>query len=208
MNTIISELNNQSLFNAKLLELFNEESSEEKSKCLISNELLDKDCINLLCNHSFNYGSIFNEIYAQKGPKKSFLEIQRLSKNEIKCPYCRRIHIGILPYRIGFPKIKFVNWPPSLVLKNHNCSVLLKSGKRKGLACGKSCYEKYCPLHIKILHNQANASFKTKINTDICEAILKSGKRKGQKCGCNLNSKKNRDNKRCGKHLKLIKDIK
>ena len=84
MNTIITKTNIQTLFNAKLLELFNEESMEEKSKCLISNELLDSNCINLLCNHSFNYESIFNEIYAQKGPKKSFLETQRLSKNEIK----------------------------------------------------------------------------------------------------------------------------
>ena len=203
MNTIINEKSEQSLFNAKLLELFNDENTEEKSKsrCLISNEILDSNCINLLCNHSFNYNSIFNEIYAQKGPKKSFLEIQRLSKNEIKCPYCRRVHIGVLPYRIGFPKIKFVNWPPSLVIKNHHCSVLLKSGKRKGLACGKPCYEKHCPLHIKILN-------KTKINIEKCEAILKSGTRKGKKCGCKLNSKKNKDNKRCGKHLKIIKDIK
>ena len=203
MNTIISTTDNQSIFNAKLLELFNEKSTEEKSKCLISNELLESNCINLLCNHSFNYESIFNEIYAQKGPKKSFLETQRLSKNEIKCPYCRRVHIGVLPYRIGFPKIKYVNWPPSLVIRNHNCSVLLKSGKRKGIACGKSCYEKFCPMHIKIL-NKYNKSF----TTIKCEAILKSGKRKGEKCNCNLNSKKNKDNKRCGKHLKLIKDIK
>ena len=101
---------------------------------------------------------------------------------------------------MGFPKIKFVNWPPSLVIKNYNCAAILKSGKRKNSACGKPCYEKYCPMHIKILN-------KAKINIIKCEALLKSGKRKGQKCGCNLNNKKNKDNKRCGKHLKIIKDI-
>ena len=200
MNTVLDEPNIQTLFNTQLLELFNK-NTEELSTCLISNEPLDNNCINLLCNHSFNYESIFNEICAQKGPKKSILEVQKLSKNEIKCPYCRRVHTGVLPYRAGFPKIKFVNWPPSLVIKNHNCAALLKSGKRKGNACGKPCYEKYCPMHIKYI------DAKVKLNIIKCEAILKSGKRKGEKCGCNLNNQKNKDNKRCGKHLKIKKDI-
>ena len=56
-------------------------------------------------------------------------------------------------------------------------------------------------MHIKYI------DAKVKLNIIKCEAILNSGKRKGEKCGCNLNNQKNKDNKRCGKHLKLTKDI-
>jgi len=191
----------QNMFNKLLFASLSEINDDDDKKCLISDEVLENNCIKLLCNHSFNYDSLFHEIYSQKINKNS-LETQRLSKNQIKCPYCRRIHVGLLPYRIGYPKIRFVNWPPSMITKNYTCSAILKSGKRKGQQCGKSSYDKYCSIHKKY----QTFSEKSK-NVMTCQALLKSGKKKGQKCGCQLKSDKNKEKKRCGKHLKINKDI-
>jgi hypothetical protein len=196
MNTIIIN-DTQNIFNSLLIESLSSNNSCDDKTCLISNELLEKDPINLSCNHSFNYDAIFNEIQAQKGPKKSNLETTRLRYDQLKCPYCRTIQNGILPYRIGYPKIRYVNWPASMVIKNLACESILKSGKRKGQACGKACYEKWCPLHKKL---SMKISYK-------CESILKSGKRKGEKCGCKLSKDVNIQNKKCGKHLKIKKSI-
>ena len=125
-----------------------------------------------------------------------------MGKGEIKCPYCRNVQKGLLPHRKGFPKIRYVNWPPSLVMKSNLCCAILKSGKRKGEMCGKPCYEKYCGSHLHYL-NQDEKSI-VKANYPTCEAIIKSGKRKGEMCGCKLKPQFIQ-NKRCGKHLKIKK---
>ena len=65
MNTVISGTNVQDLFNNLLLESLVSEKKEEQKQCLISGEILEKDFINLLCNHSFNYQALFKEIQTQ-----------------------------------------------------------------------------------------------------------------------------------------------
>jgi hypothetical protein len=89
-------------------------------------------------------------------------------------------------------KIKGVNWPPSKVLKFKSCTTLLKSGKRKGEMCGKSCVDEFCNRHDKIK--------KTSINIKVyptCTAIIKSGKRKNSVCGC----KTKINTSFCGRHI-------
>ena len=124
--------------------------NEEDRYCLISKEPLEDIHIKLSCNHIFNYESIFNEIIKQK-IKKNYKETQKLRKNEIKCPYCRNVQTSLLPYNPSFHKVKYVNWPPDKSMKSpylkEKCSYIFKSGKRKGLSCGKACNKDYCTTH-------------------------------------------------------------
>jgi len=151
-------------FNSELLKAIC--SSEEDIKsCLITRLPLEKDHITLACKHKFNYKSIFEEIIKQK--KDSFLETQKLDKNQIKCPYCRNVQDGILPYNELFPKIKKINWPPKKSYSNKRCIAIMKSGKRKGEKCNAYCFKNKCYLHDKI---------------KICKGVFKSGKNKGKPC--------------------------
>ena len=110
--------------------------------CLISGEELEDNHIKLDCKHCFNYEYILYELKNQR--KKNRLETQKLSKNQIKCPYCRNIHRGILPYYEGYEKVKNVN----VKHFTKTCIAKLKSGKRKGEGCGcKVKKGEYCGRH-------------------------------------------------------------
>ena len=165
MNTTVNQK-----FNEELLALIGEKEKEEEV-CLIDGTQLKDQFVKLKCSHKFNYISILNEIKMQK--KHNHLETQKLNPYQIKCPYCRTIHNGILPYYelIFNKRIRGVNWPPSKVLKSNKCQSVLKSGKRKGEQCLKSCINKHCGRHEKI-----------KLAPPGCMVLLKSGKRKGEKC--------------------------
>ena len=185
-------MDENALFYANLYELLEEDNDDYENCCLIDGQVLDKNCIELKCKHKFNYLSILNEVQNQK--KKNFLETHTIKSYEIKCPYCRSVHSGILPYKSELfeKKIKGVNWPPSKVLKFKSCIALLKSGKRKGEMCGKPCIDKFCNRHNKIKKISENIKI-----VPTCIAIIKSGKRKGLICGCK--SKKNTPF--CGRHV-------
>ena len=182
MNTIINQN-----FNGELMALIGKEEKKEEV-CLIDGTQLKDQFIELKCSHKFNYISILNEIKIQR--KYNNLETQKLNPYQIKCPYCRIIHNGILPYyqTLFNAKIRGVNWPPSKVLKTKNCQSILKSGKRKGEKCSKLCINEYCPRHTKI---------KLAPSPLVCKVLLKSGKRKGEKCGC----KCKKDSEKCGRHF-------
>jgi hypothetical protein len=96
-----------------------DEYTEEHSKnnstfCLISNETLTTNFIQLECGHKFNYLPLFNDIKNHKS-KLNQLEGTNtmLSGNEIRCPYCRKKQGNVLPFveEYGLPKIGGVNWP-------------------------------------------------------------------------------------------------
>ena len=65
--------------------------------CLITNQPLIENYVTLDCKHKFNYIPLFNDI---RNHKKKFnsLESDRLSQNEIRCPYCRSKQKKLLPY--------------------------------------------------------------------------------------------------------------
>jgi len=182
MNTKINKTFNEELL--KLIDVID----EDESVCLIDGMPLDVNYIELTCSHKFNYLSLLSELRIQK--KKNRLEIQYLGQYQLKCPYCRNIHNGILQYipELYDQKIKCINWPPSKVLKSKKCVSILKSGKRKGEQCSKSCVKKYCSVHYKV-HNKPIGP--------TCASVLKSGKRKGGICGCKC---KNGDIL-CGRHF-------
>lgn len=174
-------------FNEQLMKALCDTEEEDDDLCLISNETLEDDHIKLDCGHKFNYQSILKEITQQKKGNK--LEITKLKKNQMKCPYCRYIQNGLLPHRESYAKILYVNWPSELSLLPNNCVYTFKSGKRKGEKCNKKCLDEKCKMHIK---------YNTVVHR--CTALLVSGKRKGQ-C-CNAKIKSTPPIKLCGRHLK------
>jgi len=175
-------------FNDRLLTaLCNTETNDTKQKCLISNNNLENNAITLNCKHTFNYSPLIKEITKQKSVANR-LEIQRLKKFQIKCPYCRQIHNHILPYRALDKQIFGVNWPPKYALQPHRCQAILKSGKRKGVACEHPCFEKFCNKHKPRTISAISAH-------EYCTAILKNGKNKGKQC-----SYKSKKGGRCGIH--------
>ena len=140
-------------FNTQLNELLClPESPDSEDRCLISNDILEKGHIKLICSHKFNYNSIYKEVKNQKHP--SHLETQKLSRSQLKCPYCRKIQQGLLPYRENYPKIHGVNWPPKYHYLPNNCKYAFVSGKKKNIQCNKSCAEEYCINHAKIIHKR------------------------------------------------------
>jgi len=198
MNQVMS--NN---FNVELMKLLEEDDDDDV--CLIDGTPLDDHCVELVCKHKFNYLSLLQEVKVQK--KYNNLEVQKLSSYQIKCPYCRKINNGVLPYIESLCKTKMrgINWPASKVLKTKKCCAIIKSGKRKGEICGKLCAGKLCPRHAKLAEKaktkaKANVNVNKKIKNvsgKTCIAVIKSGKRKGEICGCKC---KNNENM-CGRHI-------
>jgi hypothetical protein len=81
------------------LDIDEEYNNDNDNVCLITNQPLIENFINLECGHKFNYLPLFNDI---KNHKQKFNGMEgsssKLNMNQIRCPYCRKIQIGILPY--------------------------------------------------------------------------------------------------------------
>jgi len=127
--------------------------------CLLTGEPLDSNHVTMQCGHAFNYEPLFQEVVLQKSHKHAFAhDIIRLSVNQMKCPYCRRVNSKILPY-VPLPgcklKMKGVNSPSAFCMPGKTCSWIFKSGKRKGLSCGCAAYEDAdgiaCALHRRLM---------------------------------------------------------
>jgi hypothetical protein len=148
MNYIIE--NNNDFFNALKEEIKEDESYKDKDKdkeeeCLISKEPLTIHHITLPCNHKFNYIPLYNTIIIQKQQqynKGYSFEINPVSSTKIRCPYCRTLHLGILPYiplKDVMP-ITYVNTPIKFVMDYKFCSWKLINGKNKDNFCNKNAY--------------------------------------------------------------------
>ncbi len=180
--------------------------SDNNDLCLITQQPLEEHFVTLDCNHKFNYLPLFNEVKRQKSASiiSNSFETTKLKLNEIKCPYCRHIQPKLLPY-IKIPgKLTLyvgVTFPVKYRMGRIKCPRILKSGKRKGEACGKECdkADGFCSIHLKS-KNKEKEKNATKENKKIsgCLSILKSGKRKGQSC----NTKLFKDNL-CKRHYNL-----
>lgn len=127
-------------------QLCNDEKESEEKVCLITGEKLFENFVTLDCGHVFNYDSIMCELINQR--KKSRYETQKLNTTQIKCPYCRSIHKGILPYIDGYEKLTTINWSNQNVKIYKTCEAILRSGKRKGQKCGcRARYGDFCGRH-------------------------------------------------------------
>ena len=91
---------------------------------------------------------------------KNLSEITKLQVNQIKCPYCRNITNNILPYikLENIEKIWGVNQPKKFSLSLFKCEYIYKSGKNKGICCGKTAdkfdFGNFCTKHFKIKKNK------------------------------------------------------
>lgn len=168
----------------QLKELFFKEVNDDEYDnnndkiCCISGEQLEDNYITLSCKHRYNYFSIFNEVLNQKNNSEGNIYSKYLKPSELRCPYCRNVQVGILPYRNEYSKIYGVNYPDSLVMKLDTCKYIFKSGINKDNMCSKPCYENYCKQHFKIMSSTCTIAK--------CNKILKSGKNKGKLCNCNV----------------------
>ena len=92
--------------------LDDEDKENEENLCLISDLPLIDKYFQMDCGHKFNYIPLFMDT---KNHKQKFNGMEgsssRLNNNEIRCPYCRKRHKGVLPYyeELGLPKIEGVN---------------------------------------------------------------------------------------------------
>ena len=77
----------------------NNKCDEDNNKCLITNQVLIDKSFEMSCGHKFNYIALYNDLLNHK---KKFNSMEssagHLKINEIRCPYCRQKHVGLLPY--------------------------------------------------------------------------------------------------------------
>ena len=128
------------------------------STCLITGNPIIDEC-KLKCNHSYNYDSLFTEVYNQKiNPK--FKNDVHLKDNEIKCPYCRKIHQGLLPERQKIFRVTTINKDYELdpnIVPTVECLANFEQKKCAMPTCSKKqvtfikrLNEFVCCFHIKI----------------------------------------------------------
>ena len=148
--------------NAKLFleELNNSDGDFGESVCMISNLPLERNHITLPCNHRFNYPSLLEAIIRQKSKNQSNMSynIVTLRVNQLQCPYCRRIHDGLLPfipYSAHEEGIYGVNSPKKYCMPYKSCTWVYKSGKNKHQPCSKPAYDDelgcFCQTHHKLI---------------------------------------------------------
>lgn len=120
-----------------------DDDDNTSKKCNISNEIANDTYIELECKHGYNYEYIYNEIYKQKYVT-NIKESVKLSKYQIKCPYCRNVQNSVLPGREGYQNIMYVNMPKKHRMKMNKCVYVFKGGKRKGQICNELCEQMFC----------------------------------------------------------------
>ena len=119
-------------FNELYKSLDNNESIEKNENdnqlCLISNETLIEHFFQMSCGHKFNYIPLFKDILNHK-KKFNCLESNttRLDRNEIRCPYCRHKHNGLLPYyeNLGVEKVDGVNYLDPNYKVPYSCKTII-----------------------------------------------------------------------------------
>lgn len=180
----------------KLKHVKKPEEQQEYKMCFITKEPLQKFHITLQCKHTFNYMPIYQETLFQRNLSSTKGYMNNVPPiGTIRCPYCREINSGVLPYfdLNDVKMIKYVNAPLGMRMKCYPCSWKTLTGKNKGKECplAGNVYEKgcYCEMHysrmIKMEETRkAKEELKEqqKLVTKTCQYIMERGKRKGEKC--------------------------
>lgn len=145
---------------------------DEENMCLISHEPLNDTKVELYCKHSFNYIPLFYEVKNQHYGYNSKSMYHK--ECAIKCPYCRKITNGVLPYLPTIKDVKLygVNSPKNKCIKQDKCKYVFKFGKNKGTYCNTLCMNGLCSRHEKMKHTIHTTTPK---DTYSCIAKLKSG---------------------------------
>jgi len=103
--------------------------------CLITCEPLTDNFVVMNCGHKFNYVPLYKDIYNHKKKYNRMESGGQQSKiNEIRCPYCRNIQKGVLPYyeELELEKVHGVNTLIHETKGNPNCDTILNNYKKCG----------------------------------------------------------------------------
>lgn len=148
--------------------------------CLLTQEPLSLNYITMPCGHKYNYIAICKELSNMKAPKTYYYNNGvKLARNQIFCPYCRKIFNQLLP---KIPCADFV--PTKYVCSSINhidhrtCQYIFQSGKRKGNYCGnKNAFDtndgSFCSQHAC---SKKKCATKTKAKNKSTITLDKEGK--------------------------------
>lgn len=170
-----AELNKLNINNQENNNIKNTENKDD-TMCLLSHLPLTENHIILPCNHSFNYIELYNEIVAKRLKYNNY-DNDKLQEHQTKCPYCRIVHNGLIPYipMNGVKQLRKVNNPHEYIFEKYKtkCSYVLKSGSKKGEQCSlngikikladKNEYD-LCPNHNKLMEKTLLNAIKIKEN--------------------------------------------
>lgn len=163
--------------------------NDDNGVCPISKQpIINK--ITLKCGHSFEYQNLFNELIKNGNNTKYH-----------KCPYCRNVTNGFIPYYDIESMHNFYKLKNRLNNFNNNylqCQHVFKSGKNKGMNCTKCSHKfshgNYCFLHKKIKKIKEPQN---KVKQPQCSHILKNGNQCKKSCSkdnekfCYIHAKNN-----------------
>lgn len=149
--------------------------------CLIDFTPLTENSVKLNCGHSFNYGPLYRDVIE----KKRNCRQQAKDDPTIQCPFCRRIHEGLLPVVPGYDLVDNVNKKPdNIQVRNVQCTHSYMS----------SMFSMYNKQYTNTYTQKEQENGRSKLNK--CSYILKRGPRKGQPCN------KMQKNHFCCEHIK------
>jgi hypothetical protein len=102
-------------FFSELYKSLDDEENPNKTEldnnlCLISKLPLTDNFVKLVCGHQFNYIPLYNDIVNHKLKFNNMEATQgHLRSNQIRCPYCRKVQNGLLPYYDNIPGVKKID---------------------------------------------------------------------------------------------------
>lgn len=159
-----------------------DDKSDNNVFCLISNEPLTTNHVQMKCGHKFNYVPLFNDIHNHKS-KFNHLEASNglLKANQIRCPYCRKKQEEVLPYyeEYGLPKVPGVNCHKECIIPTcwgfQKCE-FSSEGQQQSM-CANTYTSKletddkhYCYIHKKVMVKE----YKTKAQQKAKEEAKKA----------------------------------
>lgn len=164
-------------------------TNEEEKICLITKQPIQHEII-LKCNHCFEYDALLKYYIKTISPYLTHC-----------CPYCRMKHDGFIPLYESCDFINTIYEPDrKRYFKNNSyitCDYCLKSGKNKGVICGKVGHKyskgNYCTRHHNLI---LKSNTKNALPVVSCCKILKSG------CQCK-NKMFDEETGFCKRHLNL-----
>jgi hypothetical protein len=169
-----------------------DDKSDNSLFCLISNEPLTANHVQMKCGHKFNYVPLFNDIHIHKS-KFNHLESTNglLKANQIRCPYCRKKQEELLPYyeEYGLPKVPGVNCHKECSgIPNcwgfQKCEFYVSEGQQ---SCANTYTSKleaddkhYCYIHKKVVVKEYKTKAQQKAKEDMKKAKEEAKKAKDE----------------------------
>ena len=113
----------------------NMDDINKNNLCLISKQTLTDKFVEMDCGHKFNYVPLYNDTVNHKLKFNNMEAIHgRLKKNQMRCPYCRKVQNKLLPYYEDIPgikKIEFVNFIDETKIYTEDQEITYKVNNQK-----------------------------------------------------------------------------